>query len=101
MKSIIKISYDANGDVQKYQRKDREIRKLIERAGYFTIVTSKQMEAKRAIELYRDRDAVEKIFRMEKSYLGCDVFRVHTDEKLESKVFVSFIALIMRNELYK
>lgn len=96
-----KLRYDENGYFQNYQRKDREIRKLIERAGFFTIVTSKKMEAKRALELYRDRDAVEKIFRMEKSYLGCDVFRVHTDEKLESKVFVSFIALIMRNEIYK
>lgn len=38
---------------------------------------------------------------MEKSYLGNDVFRVHNDEKLEGKVFVSFIALILRNEIYK
>lgn len=29
------------------------------------------------------------------------VFRVHSEEKLESKVFVSFIALIIRNEIYK
>ena len=38
---------------------------------------------------------------MEKSYLGCDVFRVHTTDKLESKMFVSFIALIIRNEISK
>ena len=41
------------------------------------------MEAKEALEIYRDRDAVEKVFRMEKSYLGYDVFRVHTEAKLE------------------
>ncbi len=29
------------------------------------------------------------------------VFRVHSDDHLESKVFVSFIALILRNEIYK
>ena len=43
----------------------------------------------------------EKTFRMEKSYLGFDVFRVHDTEKLESKVFISFVALIIRNEIYQ
>ena len=54
-----------------------------------------------ALEKYRGRDAVEKVFKMEKSYLGYDVFRVHSDEALEGKMFVSFIALILRNEIYK
>lgn len=53
------------------------------------------------MEIYRNRDAVEKVFRMEKTYLGNDVFRVHTDEHLESKMFISFVALIIRNETYK
>ncbi len=43
------------------------------------------MKANKALEIYRDRDAIEKVFRMEKSYLGCDVFRVHSIEHLESK----------------
>lgn len=38
---------------------------------------------------------------MEKTYLRNDVFRVHSDEHLESKVFILFIALIIRNEIYK
>ena len=43
------------------------------------------MSASQALEIYRDRDAIEKVFRMEKIYLGNDVFRVHLDEHLESK----------------
>ena len=74
---------------------------MLENTGIFVIVTSKKMGANEALETYRDRDAVEKIFRMEKSYLGNDVFRVHTGEHLESKIFISFIALIIRNEIYK
>ena len=42
----------------------------------------------------------EKVFRMEKSYLGNDVFRVHDTIKLEAKIFISFIALIIRNHIY-
>lgn len=96
-----RLGFDENGYFMNYQRRDNEIMKLINKAGYFAIVTSKKMSAEEALETYRDRDAVEKIFRMEKTYLGNDVFRVHSDEKLESKVFVSFIALIIRNEIYK
>ena len=65
------------------------------------IVTSKKMDAAEALSIYRDRDAVEKTFRMEKSYLGFDVFRVHGTEKLESKAFISSVALIIRNEIYQ
>lgn len=96
-----RLGFDENGYFMNYQRKDNEIMKLINKAGYFAIVTSKKMSAEEALETYRDRDAVEKIFRMEKTYLGNDVFRVHSEEKLESKVFVSFIALIIRNEIYQ
>lgn len=96
-----RLKYDDNGYFLNYQRNEKEIRKLIERAGYFAIITSEEMSAEEALDVYRDRDAIEKIFRMEKSYLGNDVFRVHSTGSLESKVFISFIALILRNEIYK
>lgn len=95
------LKFDDNGYFLHYRRKDDEIKKLMTTAVCFTIITSEKMDTKKALEIYRDRDAVEKVFRMEKSYLGCDVFRVHSNEKLESKVFVSFIALILRNALYQ
>lgn len=46
-------------------------------------------------------NVIEKTFRMEKSYLGFDAFRVHDTEKLEIKVFISFVALIIRNKIYQ
>ncbi len=48
--------------------------------GFFTIITTTEMAANKALEIYRDRDTVEKVFRMEKLYLGNDVFRIHSDE---------------------
>lgn len=96
-----KMKFDDNGYFLNYQRKDTNIKEAIDKMGYFVIVTSKKMSAEEALNIYRDRDAIEKVFRMEKSYLGCDVFRVHTTDKLESKMFVSFIALILRNEISK
>ena len=47
---------------------------VIERArdlyGYFVIVTSKKMSAKEALDFYKSRDATEKLFIGDKSYLG-------------------------------
>lgn len=96
-----KVRFDDNGYLLACQRKEKKIKEMVNKVGYFVIVTSKKMDAAEALSIYRDRDAVEKTFRMEKSYLGFDVFRVHNTEKLESKVFVSFVALIIRNEIYQ
>jgi transposase len=100
-KKYYHLKFDENGYFLNYRRKEKAIKEQISRAGFFAIITSKKMDAYKALEIYRDRDAVEKVFRNEKSYLGNDVFRVHTDERWESKVFISFVALIIRNEIYK
>ena len=67
------------------------MKKLMDRCGIFAIVTSEKMSTAEALEIYRNRDAVEKIFRMDKSYPG--------NEKLEGKMFVSFVALVIRNAI--
>ena len=52
----------------------RERADVIERerdlGGYFAIVTSEKMTAKEALELQKSRDASEKLFKGDKSYLG-------------------------------
>lgn len=68
--------------------------------GYFVIVTSAKMTAKEAIELYKSRDASEKLFRGDKSYLGDKSLRVYSDEAAASKIFIEFIALIIRCKMY-
>lgn len=100
-KKYYDLRFDDHGYFLSYSRKEKEIKSLLDRAGFFTIITSQEMDARKALEIYRNRDAVEKVFRMEKTYLGNDVFRVYSDEHLESKIFISFIALIIRNEIYK
>ena len=53
-----------------------------------------------ALLLYKSRDASEKLFRGDKSYLGNSVFRSQSDEAVESKIFIEFVALIIRNKIY-
>ena len=58
------------------------------------------MTAKEAISLYKSRDASEKLFSGDKSYLGNKSVRVYSDESVSAKIFIEFIALIIRSRIY-
>ncbi len=68
--------------------------------GYFAIVTSEEMSAADAMYYYGSRDVSEKLFRADKSFLDDHSYRVYTNEAVAAKVFVAFIALIIRNRIY-
>lgn len=68
--------------------------------GYFVIITSEKMTAKQALEIYKGRDASEKLFLSDKSFLGNHCLRVGSDESATSKIFIEFVALIIRNRMY-
>ena len=76
------------------------INEEIRMCGYFVIITSEKMTAQEALELYKGRDASEKLFRGDKTYLGNQSMRVYSNESMESKIFIEFVALIIRNRIY-
>ena len=69
-------------------------------SGYFCIISSDKMNAKEALRQYKSRDTSEKLFRGDKSYLGDKSLRVYGDSAAESKIFIEFLALIIRNRIY-
>ena len=95
------LNYEKDGKTLKLAEENTSaVEKELLLAGYFAIVSSDNMTAREAIELYKSRDASEKLFRSDKSYLGNKSMRVHSDEALSSKVFIQFIALILRSRIY-
>lgn len=68
--------------------------------GYYCIITSEKMTAKEALMQYEGRDASEKLFQADKSFLDSESMYVQTNERVESKLFLEFIALIVRNRIY-
>lgn len=82
------------------REKSEAVERELELCGYFCIVTSEEMTAREALTLYKSRDDSEKLFRGDKSYLGDRTMRVHADESTSAKLFIEFVALIIRNRIY-
>lgn len=76
------------------------IERELDLSGYFCIITSDRMTAKEAIELYESRDTSEKLFRGDKSYFGNRSMRVYSEESARAKIFIEFVAMIVRCKLY-
>ena len=91
---------DKTGQFQFWEEKHKVIEEELKLCGYFSIVTSELMNAKEALNLYKSRDASEKLFRGDKSYLGNKSMRTGKNESTESKIFVEFVALIVRSKIY-
>jgi hypothetical protein len=91
---------DKTGQFQFYEEKIGVIEEELSYCGYYAIITSEQMRASEALNLYKSRDASEKLFRGDKSYLGDKSMRTYGGESTDSKIFVEFVALIIRNRIY-
>lgn len=58
------------------------------------------MTAAEALIQYKGRDISEKLFRSDKSFIGSKSERVQNTQSMSSKLFIEFIALIIRNRIY-
>lgn len=87
-------------ELQAIREKKDVISRAIKLCGYFCIITSSNMTAAEALDLYKSRDASEKLFRGDKSYLGDRCMRTYHDEPTHAKIFIEFVALIVRNKIY-
>lgn len=62
--------------------------------GFFCIMSNEIKSAKEALELYRNKDVVEKSFDDLKNHLDMKRLRVHTSAAMDCRLFLQFIALI-------
>lgn len=62
--------------------------------GFFALISNQKMDAIEALQLYRNKDVVEKAFNDLKDRLGMRRTLVSSQKSLEGKLFVQFIALI-------
>ncbi|MCD8294022.1 MAG: transposase [Clostridia bacterium] len=61
--------------------------------GYFVLITSEEMSAKKALLTYKERDEIEKLFSEDKRFARSE--RVHSTEAARGKMLIEFVALII------
>ncbi len=94
------LSYDEDNKLLCATRKTDIINTELNRCGYFCIISSEKMTAEDAYHLYKGRDPSEKIFCMDKTFLGSGSMRIQSQISLMTKMIIEFVALIIRNRIY-
>jgi transposase len=69
--------------------------------GYFVLLSNEVKDAVKAIEIYRNKDLVEKAFHNLKERLNFRRTAVSSEQSLDGKLFVQFIALIFLSYIKK
>lgn len=62
--------------------------------GFFTLLSNEKMDATSALQLYRNKDLIEKSFGNIKERLNLRRLLVSSERSLDGKLFISFVALI-------
>lgn len=97
---LFDLNYNRQHKLVGYSEKKDVIQTKLNQCGYFCIITSENMTASEALIKYKGRDVSEKLFTADKSFIGSKSARVQTEEALSAKLFIEFIALIVRNRIY-
>lgn len=96
---MFKLRFDQYGYLEDFQRNEKEINNVKTHLGFFSLISNVEKNAAEAIEIYRNRDQVEKMFMMIKSGMDMEKFGVQSDEGLQGKIELAFIASIIRSEI--
>lgn len=81
--------------------KEEVINKAKRYFGYFSLITNETIDAVTALELYRNKDVVEKAFGNLKERLNMRRALVSSEKSLDGKLFVQFVALIYLSYIKK
>lgn len=83
------------------ERKRNEIKQSTDRHGVFILLTNTDLSAQQALEYYRRKDGVEKLFDTMKHGIDMKRLRVHSRTSVEGLLFIQFISLIVYSEIHR
>ena len=69
--------------------------------GWMLLISNIISDARQALNIYRTKDIVEKCFNKLKNSLDFKRLRVHNDERMENKIFIGFICVIIISVLHQ
>ncbi|MCL2062971.1 MAG: IS1634 family transposase [Candidatus Cloacimonetes bacterium] len=81
--------------------KESVIKEAMKNFGYMVLLSSENMDSITALEIYRNKDIVEKAICTIKGTQGFRRLLVSNEKSLEGKMFVEYIALILLSHIKK
>ena len=81
--------------------RDDVVEKELANAGWLVLASNDVDNAERAISIYRIKDVVEKGFHRLKNCMDLGRLRVHKGERMQSKLFIGFLGLIIMSGIHK
>ena len=81
--------------------KEESVKKTKRYYGYFVLLSNEKMDAITALQIYRNKDLVEKAFGNIKDRLNLRRLMVSSEKSLDGKLFVSFVSLIYLSYIKK
>ena len=96
-KEYFAIAGEHTGEIS-YKLDADKVDARLDRAGFFILLCNDpDISSEDVIRIYRERDTIEKNFDQLKNHLDFKRLRTHLNKTTEGKVFVGFIALILRS----
>ena len=97
--SIRKSASDPNGHTVTV--KEDVIEDKLRTCGWMVLLSDTVADPQEALDIYRTKDVVEKSFDRLKNTLDLNRLRVHNDERMENKLFLGFLALLLISALHQ
>jgi transposase len=97
---VVRKSKQAQNGVTVSIRED-VIAAELQTVSWFILVSNQIEDVQTAHDIYRMKDVVEKSFLKYKNSLGLGRLRVHSDDRMQNKIFVAFIALIIASAIHE
>jgi transposase len=90
-------------DASKYTVRVRYevLEKKLETPGWLVLISNRVKNPQEALRIYRAKDVVEKGFFRLKNSIDMGRLRIHSQESLQNKVFISFLSLIVVSHINK
>ena len=73
----------------------------LKNCGWMLLISNTISNTRQALNIYRTKDIVEKCFNKLKNSLDFKRLRVHNDERMENKIFLGFICVIIISVLHQ
>ncbi|MBI5417384.1 IS1634 family transposase [Candidatus Poribacteria bacterium] len=89
-----------NNNTYSIERNETIILNQIKKIGTFILMTNVSNQSKtKILELYKRREDIEKVFDCIKNDIDRDRLRVHTTERAEGNIFITYLSLILTSHI--